>query len=126
MGDYDQYGAAASADSKTGYSVDFKKASKGQNSMYSGDSQNQWDAYGRDQDFHEKTSFDNTRAKAYEAESYDEWDNNDADKWGAQAWGSDKDVYGASSYGAKASAGKYGNSYNSGHGHGKGAQGKKW
>merc|ERR1719491_812135 len=56
--------------------------------MYSGDSQNQWDAYGRDQDFHEKTSFDNTRAKAY--------------------------------------AGKYGNSYNSGHGHGKGAQGKKW
>ena len=38
------------------------------------------------------------------AESYDEWDNADDDKWGAQAWGKDRDVYGASSYDKVASA----------------------
>merc|ERR1712060_368835 len=27
----------------------------------------------------------------------DEWDNDDSDKWGAQSWGRDRDVYGASS-----------------------------
>ena len=29
--------------------------------------------------------------KVYAAESYDEWDNKDDDKWGAQAWGKDID-----------------------------------
>merc|ERR1711971_36254 len=52
----------------------------------------------------EDVSYDRTTAKAYAAESYDEWDNADDDKWGAQAWGKDRDVYGASSYGAVASA----------------------
>ena len=75
------------------------------------------------------------QAKAYSAESYDEWDNKDDDKWGAQAWGKDRDVYGASSYGQAASAqdwqgagraaggrksGHYG-----GHGHGYGHNSKK-
>jgi len=82
-----------------------------------------WDAYGRDQDFHEKVSYDQTRAKAYSAESYDEWDNEDADKWGAQAWGKDRDVLGASSYGKAASSGKYGQygaDYGQAYGAGKG------
>ena len=50
-------------------------------------------------------SYGKTNAKSYAAESYDEWDNNDKDKWGAQAWGKDKDVYGSSSYGQAASQG---------------------
>ena len=97
-----------------------------------GDAASDWDAWGRDQDLHEKVSYDQTFAKAYSAESYDEWDNADKDNWGAQAWGKDRDVYGASSYGAKASAKKtdqYGypivahveGSYgNTGYGHGAG------
>merc|ERR1719225_891465 len=35
--------------------------------------------------------------------SPDEWDNKDDDKWGAQAWGKDRDIYGASSVGQAAS-----------------------
>merc|ERR1719264_2086198 len=38
-----------------------------------------------------------THAKSYAAESYDEWDNKDDDKWGAQAWGKDRDMSAASS-----------------------------
>merc|ERR1712051_461559 len=34
---------------------------------------------------------------------YDEWDNKDDDKWGAQAWGKDRDIHGASSVGQAAS-----------------------
>merc|ERR1712037_712393 len=64
-------------------------------------------AYGRDQDLSIKESYDRTWAKSYDAESYDEWDNKDDDKWGAQAWGKDRDVYGASSFGKAASAGDY-------------------
>ena len=30
-----------------------------------------------------KESYDRTWAKSYDAESYDEWDNKDDDKWGA-------------------------------------------
>ena len=85
-----QYGAA----SKAGYAGAEKQSSS------------DWDAWGRDQDLHEKVSYDQTQAKAYSAESYDEWDNQDKDAWGAQAWGKDRDVYGASSYGAKASSQK--------------------
>ena len=79
-----------------------------------------WDSWGRDQDYAEDVSYDKTWAKSYAAESYDEWDNSDADKWGAQAWGSDQDVYGSSSYGKAASSkktdwagagGQYGQSY---------------
>merc|ERR1712060_701825 len=79
-----------------------------------------WDSWGRDQDYAEDVSYDKTWAKSYATESYDEWDNSDADKWGAQAWGSDQDVYGSSSYGKAASSkktdwagagGQYGQSY---------------
>merc|ERR1711957_661710 len=67
------------------------------------------DAWGRDQDLEIDESYEQTWAKSYDAESYDEWDNKDADKWGAQAWGRDNDVYGASSYGAYGSPhGAYG------------------
>ncbi len=103
---------------------DQKAASAAYGQDYMGKSASDWDAWGRDQDLHEKVSYDQTRAKAYSAESYDEWDNQDADKWGAQAWGKDRDVYGASSYGAKASdiqkkgygAGAYGASKHGQHG----------
>jgi len=98
---------AASADQATNGSVDFKKASYGRGAEYWGGDQADWDAWGRDQDFHEKVSYDDTWAKSYAAESYDEWDNRDADKWGGQAWGRDRDIYGASSYGGKASLDKY-------------------
>jgi len=64
-----------------------------------------WDAWGRDQDLEVDESYEQTWAKSYDAESYDEWDNLDKDSWGGQAWGQDEDVYGASSYGRKASAG---------------------
>ena len=67
-----------------------------------------WDSWGRDQDYAEDVSYDKTWAKSYAAESYDEWDNSDNDKWGAQAWGSDQDVYGSSSYGKAASKKSYG------------------
>lgn len=94
-----------------------------------------WDAWGRDQDLSISESYGKTNAKSYAAESYDEWDNQDNDKWGAQAWGKDRDVYGASSYGKAASAANadrygYGGSAGKGHhGQGKGYGGQaaqKW
>lgn len=118
-GDLDEYGQAASSaqkGGKGGYLGGYgkagsrKDASKAGGHNYWGGSRDDFDAYGRDQDFHEKVSFDNTRAKGYAAESYDEWDNTDDDSWGAQAWGVDKDLQGASSYSGKSSAGKYGQS----------------
>merc|ERR1719195_464275 len=49
-----------------------------------------------------KAGYGNRMARsAYDVESYDEWDNKD-DKWGAQAWGKDRDIYGASSVGQAA------------------------
>jgi len=109
-GDADSYGRAASTEAwKNGdghYNKggDYKAASAKQGAGYWGKSGSDWDSWGRDQDYSEDVSYDKVQAKAYAAESYDEWDNQDADKWGAQAWGKDTDVYGASSYGAKASA----------------------
>ena len=114
-GDADSYGKAASANqwnngSKGSYGHgstpggDYKQASAGAGAGYWGKSGSDWDAWGRDQDYKEDVSYDKVQAKAYSAESYDEWDNKDDDKWGAQAWGKDRDVYGASSYGAAASA----------------------
>ena len=103
--------------------LDSKAASAQRGGDYDRKMAQDWDAYGRDQDFHEKVSYDQTRAKAYSAESYDEWDNEDADKWGAQAWGKDRDVLGASSYGKRASSGKYGQygaDYGQAYGKGKG------
>ena len=117
--------AAAAASAQRGKLI-ASAASKGAAGQYWAGQSNDWDAWGRDQDFHEKVSYDDTWAKSYAAESYDEWDNRDADKWGGQAWGKDKDLYGASSVGSKASAikktkNKYGQAYGAiGHGHGKG------
>ena len=105
--------------------LDSKAASAGYGGDYDRRVAQDWDAYGRDQDFHEKVSYDQTRAKAYSAESYDEWDNEDADKWGAQAWGKDRDVLGASSYGKAASSGKYGQ-YGADYGQSYGKGGKGW
>ena len=141
--DADGYGKAASADaaygSHAGYGSSYGNdasvhaASKSYGAGYDGSNSSNWDAWGRDQDYAEDISYDNTWAKSYDAESYDEWDNQDADKYGAQAWGSDKDVYGASSYGAAASEGKYAaDSYGKGygdHGYGgyeKGYGANKW
>ena len=108
-GEGDAYGKAASASSYgkgAGYGKGGERsaASKQGGQDYWGKSGSDWDAWGRDQDYAEDVSYDRTTAKAYAAESYDEWDNADDDKWGAQAWGKDRDVYGASSYGAVASA----------------------
>ena len=113
-GDADSYGNAASSQewrngSKGHYGKgkaggDFGAASAANGAGYWGKSASDWDAWGRDQDYKEDVSYDKVQAKAYSAESYDEWDNKDNDKWGAQAWGKDRDVYGASSYGAAASA----------------------
>ena len=61
------------------------------------DSTSNWDAWGRDQDLAIEESYGKTKAKSYSAESYDEWDNDDADNYSAQAWGKDRDAYGASS-----------------------------
>ena len=113
-GKADGYGNAASAKKAKGighgwgkHNVTTKKAaSAGAGQEYWAGDVSDWDAYGRDQDFHEKVSYDTTMAKSYSAESYDEWDNTDADKWGAQAWGKDRDLKGASSYGRKASSNK--------------------
>ena len=58
------------------YGADFKKSSV-----------SDWDVWGTDQDFSIIESYGKTNAKSYAAESYDEWDNKDDDKWGAQAWG---------------------------------------
>ena len=129
--DYGKGASAASAVGKGGKGwgakggSSYKGASKGYGSDYDRRERQDWDAYGRDQDFHEKVSYDQTRAKAYAAESYDEWDNEDSDKWGAQAWGKDRDVHGASSYGKAASSGKYGQ-YGAGYGAGYGKGGKGW
>ena len=112
-GDADSYGKAASGavwrnngghgwGKKAG--GDAKAASAAGGAGYWGKSGSDWDAWGRDQDYKEDVSYDKVQAKAYSAESYDEWDNKDDDKWGAQAWGKDRDVYGASSYGQAASA----------------------
>jgi len=90
---------------------------------------NKWDAWSRDQDYKEKISYDQTRAKAYKAQSYDQWHNEDNDKYGAQAWGKDRDCMGASTYGRRASAsdydrasgaGYYGAADRDDYGHGKG------
>jgi len=122
-GDYDDYGRAASIWAKQGgkkgslhglghglgygkrIGGHYDQASVGKKSHYDRTSGSDWDAYGRDQDLEVDESYKQTWAKSYDAESYDEWDNKDADKWGAQAWGSDEDVAGASSYGKRASAG---------------------
>jgi hypothetical protein len=129
MGDYDVAGAAASADKTVGGKNQYTRASNGAGQTYWGGEQSDWDAWGRDQDFHEKVSYDDTWAKSYKAESYDEWDNRDADKWGGQAWGKDKDIYGASSYGNKASSfkntGKKAGHYHTG-GYGAGHGGHGW
>ena len=82
-------------------------ASAAYGSDWMADSASDFDAYGRDQDLSIEESYGRTNAKSYAAESYDEWDNKDDDKWGAQAWGQDRDVYGASSYGKAASSGDY-------------------
>merc|ERR1711957_496779 len=88
------------------------------------------------QDLSIKESYDRTWAKSYAAESYDEWDNKDDDKWGAQAWGKDRDLAAASSHanaasdadwnngsqeGYGAAYGNQGSSYGSGHGKGYGS-----
>ena len=54
------------------YGADYQKASA-----------SDWDAWGRDQDLSISESYGKTNAKSYAAESYDEWDNQDNDKWGA-------------------------------------------
>ncbi len=139
QGQKDMYGNAASKNSASSYggwgkaTAGAAAASYNKGAEYGGKSSSDWDAWGRDQDLHEKVSYDQTWAKSYSAESYDEWDNADQDKWGAQAWGKDRDVMGASSYGAAASAKKttsmtqpinayYGGSYGKSYG-GKAAHG---
>ena len=115
--DADAYGKAASVAKSTQVPVGYgyghhgvinKAGPNAQSAAYGagywGKKASDWDAWGRDQDYSEKVSYDKTRAKSYRAESYDEWDNEDDDSYGAQAWGIDKDVYGASSYGKAASA----------------------
>merc|ERR1712037_1018751 len=72
--------------------------SYGRGAEYWGGDQSDWDAWGRDQDFHEKVSYDDTWAKSYAAESYDEWDNRDADAWAKQAYGSEYDSRWGKSY----------------------------
>jgi hypothetical protein len=94
-------------------------ASQAGQTGYWGKTGSDWDAYGRDQDLEVDESYEATWAKSYDAESYDEWDNADADKWGAQAWGKDRDIFGASSIGIRASErdtdkGAY--AYGAGHG----------
>ncbi len=64
-----------------------------------------------------------TWAKSYDAESYDEWDNKDDDKWGAQQWGKDRDMYGASSYNKAASEADIDNYGAYGKGHASASQG---
>jgi len=106
-GDADSYGKAAYKSYYDGHGSGGSAGSKANGAGYMGKSGSDWDAWGRDQDLHIKESYDDTQAKSYSAESYDEWDNSDGDKWGAQAWGKDRDVYGASSYGKAASAGAW-------------------
>ena len=132
-GDADAYGNAASRWSKNGKGgpgryngpggkgAEHDGASAGYGNKYWGKSASDWDAWGRDQDYAEDVSYDKTLAKSYAAESYDEWDNADDDKWGAQAWGKDRDVYGASSYGQAASSADYDKYKSQG-----GAAGSRW
>jgi len=96
---------------------------------------NDYGSYGRDQDLSVEESYEQTWAKAYDAESYDEWDNKDDDKWGNDSWAQDNSDYGASSYGAAASAGdveqsqsRYGKSYGGygGYGSGYGQKGSQY
>ena len=61
------------------------------------DSASDWDAWGRDQDYSEDISYDKTDAKSYKAESYDEWDNKDNDKYDARSTGQVRDQYAAAS-----------------------------
>merc|ERR1719201_367293 len=117
--DVGAYGAAASTWNTKG-----DAASEDGKSAYWGKQASDWDAWGRDQDYKEKISYDQTRAKAYSAESYDEWDNRDDDTYGAQAWGKDRDVYGASSYGKADSMKEY-DQYG-GYGSGAAAQGSSY
>jgi len=74
-----------------------EQASVAAKSDYNKKSTNDWDAWGRDQDLEIDESYGKTSAKSYRAESYDEWDNQDNDKWGGQGWGRDFDKKGASS-----------------------------
>ena len=67
-----------------GYSKDAASAAYGVDEGRK--SSSDWDTYGRDQDLSISESYGATNAKSYMAESYDEWDNKDNDKWGAQAW----------------------------------------
>ena len=90
------------------YTKSENAASAAYGKQYEGTGASDWDAWGRDQDLSIEESYGSTQAKSYSAESYDEWDNQDRDKWGAQAWGKDRDLYGASSQGYAASAGDYG------------------
>jgi len=104
---------------------EYDAASAGKATGYWGKSGSDWDAYGRDQDLEVDESYEATWAKSYDAESYDEWDNADDDKWGAQSWGKDRDVYGASSASQAASeADKVSKQYGYGAGYGAG-YGKK-
>jgi len=120
----DSYGKAASTNNGSyGYGWGNKggvdAASSAGAAGYWGKSASDFDAWGRDQDFKETVRYDNTRAKAYSAESYDEWDNKDDDKWGAQAWGKDRDLYAASSQAGAASEGdKDSAAYGQGYGYG--------
>merc|ERR1711957_871826 len=61
-------------------------------------------------------SYGKTNAKSYAAESYDEWDNKDDDKWGAQAWGKDRDLAAASSHANAASDADWNNGSQAGYG----------
>ena len=90
------YGSAASK-GKSGYGKGQGAASKAAGSLDYQKADSDWDAWGRDQDLLIEESYVATQAKSYGAESYDEWDNEDADKWGAQGWGIDTDKHKASS-----------------------------
>ena len=80
-------------------------ASKDYGMDYQKSTYSDWDAWGRDQDLTIDESYGKTNAKSYRAESYDEWDNEDADQWGGQGWGRDYDQYGRSSHEYDASKG---------------------
>ena len=111
-----------------------QKASASQATGYQKAAGSDWDAWGRDQDLSIDESYGTTAAKSYRAESYDEWDNKDNDKWGSQQWNQDRDMAGASSQEYDASSGpnaRYGaagsngyNGYNNGHGYGNQAYGQ--
>merc|ERR1712127_223515 len=101
--DANTWGAKASASyGKGGHGGYGKAASAGNGADYWGNQGSDFDAWGRDQDLSVKESYDQTWAKSYEAESYDEWDNKDNDKYGSQGWGIDRDAQASSSYGQKA------------------------